>query len=192
MRTEVPNARFVSEMFIAFVRTNKVQPAQVEDILRAIKRGLGPCLVKNYVAKGSLRENSVSNGAANGKYWGDLQGKKRKPPNKARFLRELPPDECESKWKPPSGLQEDSANGFSSGAPNVGPSDLKVRPTGEPLVSTQEPEPGDEVVLRTGGPVMTVLGLDDDRPRELFCVWFDKQRRRCQGSFHSDLLKIVE
>jgi hypothetical protein len=25
-------------------------------------------------------------------------------------------------------------------------------------VSTQEPEPGDEVVLRTGGPVMTVLG----------------------------------
>ena len=63
---------------------------------------------------------------------------------------------------------------------------------GELLVSTQEPEPGDEVVLRTGGPVMTVLGPDDDRPQELFCVWFDEQRRRCQGTFHSALLKIVE
>ena len=60
-------------------------------------------------------------------------------------------------------------------------------------MNTQEPEPGDEVVLRTGGPVMTVLGsADDDRPRELFCVWFDEQRRRCQGTFHSELLKLVE
>jgi uncharacterized protein YodC (DUF2158 family) len=63
---------------------------------------------------------------------------------------------------------------------------------GEPLVSTQEPEPGDEVVLRTGGPVMTVLGSADDQPRELFCVWFDEERRRCQGTFHSELLKLVE
>jgi hypothetical protein len=39
---------------------------------------------------------------------------------------------------------------------------------------------------------MTVLGPDDDRPQELFCVWFDEQRRRCQGTFHSALLKIVE
>jgi hypothetical protein len=39
---------------------------------------------------------------------------------------------------------------------------------------------------------MTVLGSEDDRPRDLFCVWFDEQRRRCQGTFHSDLLKIVE
>jgi uncharacterized protein YodC (DUF2158 family) len=61
-----------------------------------------------------------------------------------------------------------------------------------PSVSTQEPEPGDEVVLRTGGPVMTVLASGDDRPRELFCVWFDEQRRRCQGTFHSDLLEVVE
>ena len=60
-------------------------------------------------------------------------------------------------------------------------------------MNTQEPEPGDEVVLRTGGPVMTVLGsADDDRPRELFCVWFDEQRRRCQGTFHSELLMLVE
>src|SRR4051794_16832271 len=63
---------------------------------------------------------------------------------------------------------------------------------GEPLVSTQEPEPGDEVVLRTGGPLMTVLGSADDHPRELLCVWFDEQRRRCQGTFHSQLLKLVE
>ena len=63
---------------------------------------------------------------------------------------------------------------------------------GELLVNTQEPEPGDEVVLRTGGPVMTVLGAEDDRPRELFCVWFDEQRRRSQGTFHSDLLILVE
>jgi uncharacterized protein YodC (DUF2158 family) len=63
----------------------------------------------------------------------------------------------------------------------------------KPLVNAQEPEPGDEVVLRTGGPVMTVLGsADDDRPRELFCVWFDEQRRRCQGTFHSELLMLVE
>jgi hypothetical protein len=59
-----------------------------------------------------------------------------------------------------------------------------------PLV--QKPEPGDEVVLRTGGTLMTVLGSDDERLQELLCVWFDQQRRRCQGSFHSDLLKIVE
>jgi uncharacterized protein YodC (DUF2158 family) len=59
-------------------------------------------------------------------------------------------------------------------------------------VSTQEPEPGDEVVLRTGGPVVAVLESDDDRPRELFCVWFDEQRRRRQGIFHSDLLILVE
>ena len=39
---------------------------------------------------------------------------------------------------------------------------------------------------------MTVLGSDDDRPRELFCVWFDEHRRRCQGTFRSELLKIVE
>jgi len=70
--------------------------------------------------------------------------------------------------------------------------DLKIRATGERLVSTQEPEPGDEVVLRTGGPVMTVLGSDDDRPRELFCVWFDEQRRRCQGTFHTDLLRLID
>jgi hypothetical protein len=39
---------------------------------------------------------------------------------------------------------------------------------------------------------MTVLGSDDDQPRELFCVWFDEHRRRCQGTFRSELLKIVE
>ncbi len=59
-------------------------------------------------------------------------------------------------------------------------------------MSTQQPEPGDEVVLRTGGPVMTVLGSEDHSPLELFCVWFDEQRRRCQGIFHTDLLKIIE
>lgn len=57
---------------------------------------------------------------------------------------------------------------------------------------SERPEPGDEVVLRTGGPVMTVLGTEDDRPWELFCVWVDEQRRRCQGTFHADLLKILE
>ena len=40
MSNEVPNVRFVSDMFIAFVRNNKVDPAQVEAILRAIIRGL--------------------------------------------------------------------------------------------------------------------------------------------------------
>ena len=60
------------------------------------------------------------------------------------------------------------------------------------METLQEPEPGDEVVLRTGGPVMTVLGSADDQPRELFCVWFDEQRRRCQGTFHSELLRLVE
>ena len=43
-------------------------------------------------------------------------------------------------------------------------------------MSTQELQPGDEVVLRTGGPVMTVLGSEDDQPLELFCVWFDERR----------------
>ncbi len=64
MRTEVPNASYVSEMFIAFVRNNKVEPAQVEDVLRAIKRGLSPSLVQGHIAKGSSRENPVSNGTA--------------------------------------------------------------------------------------------------------------------------------
>ena len=60
-------------------------------------------------------------------------------------------------------------------------------------MSTQELQSGDEVVLRTGGPVMTVLGSEDDQPLELFCVWFDEEeRRRCQGTFHSELLKLVE
>ena len=40
---------------------------------------------------------------------------------------------------------------------------------------------------------MTVLGSEDDQPLELFCVWFDEEeRRRCQGTFHSELLKLVE
>ena len=180
LRTEVLNARYVSEMFSAFVRNNKVEPAQVEDVLRAIKRGLSPSLVQGHIAKGSLRENP-------------LRGEKQfKPPSKPLILREIPPEKCRSKWKPPSGLQEDSANGFTPGAPTIGPVDLTVRATGGRLVSAQEPEPGDEVVLRTGGPVMTVLGSDDDGPRELFCVWFDEQRRRRQGTFHSNLLQIVE
>jgi uncharacterized protein YodC (DUF2158 family) len=190
MRTEVLNARYVSEMFSAFVRNNKVEPAQVEDVLRAIKPGLSPSLVQGHIAKGGLRENPISNGTA---MPGNLQGEKQfKPPNKLLKLREIPPDECRSKWKPPNGLQEDAANGFNLDAPTIGPVDLTVRATGGRLVSAQEPEPGDEVVLRTGGPVMTVLGSDDDRPRELFCVWFNEQRRRRQGTFHSDLLKIVE
>ena len=150
MRTVVLNARYVSEMFSAFVRNNKVEPAQVEDVLRAITRGLSPSLVQGHIAKGSLRENPVSNGTAMpGNYWGDLQGEKQfKPPNKPLILREIPSDECR---KPPSRLQEDSADGFSTDAPTIGPVDLNVHATGEWLVSTQEPEPGDEVVLRTGG-----------------------------------------
>jgi hypothetical protein len=39
---------------------------------------------------------------------------------------------------------------------------------------------------------MTVLGSADDCPRELLCVWLDEERRRCQGTFHSELLKLVE
>jgi uncharacterized protein YodC (DUF2158 family) len=70
--------------------------------------------------------------------------------------------------------------------------DPRIRDGEGRIVSTQQPEPGDEVVLRTGGPVMTVLGSEDNSPLELFCVWFDDQRRRCQGIFHTDLLKIIE
>ena len=77
-------------------------------------------------------------------------------------------------------------------SPSITAVDLNTHATEERLVTFEEPQPGDEVVLRTGGPVMTVLGSDDDRPRELCCAWFDEQRHRCQGTFHPDLLVIVE
>ena len=46
MSNEVPNVKFISDMFIAFVRNNKVEPAQVEDVVRAIMRGLSAMAVK--------------------------------------------------------------------------------------------------------------------------------------------------
>ena len=175
MRTELPNASYVSEMFIAYVSTNKIPPGLVEDVLRAITRGLGTFSIKDHIAKGSLREKLVSNGAAmQSDYCGNLV-KQSKSQNQL-LLFEMPANNHRSKWKRSSGLQQDPANGRSP----------------DRLVSTHEPEPGDEVVLRTGGPVMTVLGSDDEQPRELLCVWLDEQGRRCQGSFHSDLLKIIE
>jgi uncharacterized protein YodC (DUF2158 family) len=168
MRTELPNLSYVSEMFIAYVSINKIPPGQVEDVLRAITRGLGSCSTKDNIANSSLREKLVSNGAAMQSDYSKSQ--------KELLLYEMPANKCRSQWKRNSGLQQDPANGCSP----------------DRLVSTQEPEAGDEVVLRTGGPVMTVLGSDDEQPRELLCAWFDEQRRRCQGTFHSELLKLVE
>jgi uncharacterized protein YodC (DUF2158 family) len=188
MRTEVPNASYVSEMFIAYVRRNKVAPAQVEDVLRAIKRGFGPFLVDHCIANDSLR-GPASHGAIPGKYSGSPQDAKQhfKP-----LIHDIVADKHPSKAKHLASLHVDSANDFIPDAPSITAVDLNTHAREERLVTFEEPQPGDEVVLRTGGPVMTVLGSDDDRPRELCCAWFDEQRHRCQGTFHLDLLVIVE
>jgi hypothetical protein len=40
MSNEFPNVKIISDMFIAFVRNNKVASGQFEDVVRAIVRGL--------------------------------------------------------------------------------------------------------------------------------------------------------
>lgn len=40
MSNKVPNVKLISDMFIAFVRNNKVAPGEIEDVVRAIVRGL--------------------------------------------------------------------------------------------------------------------------------------------------------
>ena len=40
MSYEVSSVKSISDMFTAFVRNNKVEPAQIEDVVRAIVRGL--------------------------------------------------------------------------------------------------------------------------------------------------------
>jgi uncharacterized protein YodC (DUF2158 family) len=155
MRTDLSNASYVSKMFMAYVRNNKVPPTQVEELLRGIKQGLEP-EGRELARKRHIKwDRSV----------GQLKGRGE--------------------------ATEEFRNGFTADDPNITEIELSIHATEERLL-TQEPQPGDEVVLKTGGPVMTVLGVDDDRARELFCVWFDEQRRRRHGTFHANMLKFVE
>jgi uncharacterized protein YodC (DUF2158 family) len=175
MRTELLDASYVSEMFIAYVSTNKIPPEQIEDVLGAITRGLRVFSNKDHIEEGSLRETILSNGATMKSNCCRTFSKPFKS-QKELLLYEMPANKRRSKCKRRGGLQQETANGCSL----------------DRDVTTQEPEPGDEVVLRTGGAVMTVLGSDDEQPRELLCAWFDERRGRCQGTFHADLLRIVE
>ena len=101
MRTEVPNPEFVSEMFIAYVRNNKVAPAQVEKVLRAIRRGLWP------KGASSLRNDFTY-------FEGERHFTSSKLP---LILHEMPPDWSKSTL--PGGSREDSANAISIDVANI-------------------------------------------------------------------------
>src|SRR5689334_1228136 len=114
MRTELPNASYVGQMFIAYVRTHNISPAQVEDVLRAIRRGLWPSLDEGCTAERSLRKNIESERDA-----GPLLATKQ-PTTQGKELvrlRQKRADQRKSKWKPASGLDENTANGLNRDAP---------------------------------------------------------------------------
>jgi uncharacterized protein YodC (DUF2158 family) len=54
-------------------------------------------------------------------------------------------------------------------------------------------KPGDVVVLRSGGPKMTVMrvGKDSFDAPSLLCVWFEGTKRE-EGRFHADALKFAD
>lgn len=48
--------------------------------------------------------------------------------------------------------------------------------------------PGDVVQLRSGGPQMTVTGLDDDSRYD--CTWFDSKGEQKWGTFKPETLDL--
>lgn len=49
---------------------------------------------------------------------------------------------------------------------------------------------GDTVMLKSGGPTMTVAEVNDNG--SLFCIWFDGKNERKQNSFKAETLDHVE
>lgn len=57
----------------------------------------------------------------------------------------------------------------------------------------EEFAPGDLVMLKSGGPVMTAGKSGDyNGERKIFCEWFDDKKVRQTGVFHPYLLKSVK
>ena len=50
-------------------------------------------------------------------------------------------------------------------------------------------EKGDVVKLKSGGPLMTVQELEEDR--RYFCIWFLDNKRET-GSFHRETIRLVK
>ena len=48
---------------------------------------------------------------------------------------------------------------------------------------------GDKVVLKSGGPTMTVKSVNDDFAR---CQWFDKNQELKEGGFPCDALELAK
>jgi len=48
---------------------------------------------------------------------------------------------------------------------------------------------GDVVVLKSGGPKMTVRSYEPQDGEEATCEWFDKNHSLCAKSFHQDTLR---
>ena len=45
---------------------------------------------------------------------------------------------------------------------------------------------GNTVRLKSGGPLMTVYVAEHDD--DIWCMWFDKDQKRVEASFHADAL----
>ena len=50
---------------------------------------------------------------------------------------------------------------------------------------------GDEVQLKSGGPIMTIQYIDSEI-ETISCSWFDGKRELKNGSFHPDSLKFPD
>ncbi|MBF0169404.1 MAG: DUF2158 domain-containing protein [Alphaproteobacteria bacterium] len=46
---------------------------------------------------------------------------------------------------------------------------------------------GDTVRLKSGGPVMTIEKMENDR---IFCVWFDSKNELQRNGFHAPTLEL--
>lgn len=51
---------------------------------------------------------------------------------------------------------------------------------------------GDVVVLKSGGPKMTVTGLPNEHSSGYFCEWFDERGGLSRARFPGDALKRIE
>ena len=51
---------------------------------------------------------------------------------------------------------------------------------------------GDVVVLKSGGPKMTITGLPNEHSRGFFCEWFDENGALSRARFAGEALKRVD
>lgn len=61
-------------------------------------------------------------------------------------------------------------------------------------VSKDHYPPGDQVILKSGGPVMTVNGPPDDinKRGQIECIWFDDDERYQSAFFHPAALVVAD